>query len=163
MNYDAPPPYSDPVDRPHQQQQPHQIYHGTVPQGTVVCYGNHIALKHNMTGRYLSSRDRKYATGSGQQEVFANRWHPDPSHDFWIVIPALNKHHQPGDPVQYNHIIRLKHTETRRNLHSHQGFRSPITGQQEVTAFGDDDASDENDHWRVERFGYQEEPQHGGV
>ncbi|RUS17720.1 MIR motif-containing protein [Endogone sp. FLAS-F59071] len=60
----------------------------------------------------------------------------------------------------YNHIIRLKHIETRRNLHSHHGYRSPITGQQEATAFGN--KSDENDHWSVERFGYQGGPQSGG-
>ncbi|RUS30174.1 MIR motif-containing protein [Jimgerdemannia flammicorona] len=161
QQYFAPPPASceDYPSQHHHHQQ--GVYHGTKPQGSHIRFGDHVALKHNMTGRYLSSRRIRYTTGSCQQQVFANRWQPTPS-DFWIVIPALGGHHSPGESVHYNQIVRLKHVETRSNLHSHRGFASPSTSQQEVTAFGDDHATDENDHWRVERFGYGSGEQPGG-
>lgn len=65
-------------------------------------------------------------------------------------MPALNSMAQPGETVEHGTVIRLKHVKTRANLHSHPGFTSPSTGQQEVTAFGSNDhESDENDEWRV--------------
>jgi dolichyl-phosphate-mannose--protein O-mannosyl transferase len=46
--------------------------------------------------------------------------------------------------------VRLEHLATRQNLHSHGGFPSPVTGQQEVTCFGERGIGDGNDTWRVE-------------
>ena len=43
--------------------------------------------------------------------------------------------------------IRLIHQATNCALHSHAGYPSPSTGQQEVTCFG---ARDANDVWTVE-------------
>ncbi|CAO3686897.1 unnamed protein product [Umbelopsis vinacea] len=102
-----------------------------------------------MTGRYLGSDKDRYRTGSKQQMVFAHKWSPKEK-DWWIVMPALNSMAQPGETVEHGTVIRLKHVKTRANLHSHPGFTSPSTGQQEVTAFGSNDhESDENDEWRV--------------
>lgn len=39
---------------------------------------------------------------------------------------------------------------TGRNLHSHKGVKSPATGQQEVTCFGDKGEGDNNDFWIIE-------------
>jgi dolichyl-phosphate-mannose--protein O-mannosyl transferase len=65
-------------------------------------------------------------------------------------MPGLGSTAQPGETVLHGTVIRLKHVKTRANLHSHAGFASPSTGQQEVTAFGSNDhESDENDEWRV--------------
>jgi dolichyl-phosphate-mannose--protein O-mannosyl transferase len=47
-------------------------------------------------------------------------------------------------------VIRLEHERTRKNLHSHSSQLSPVTGQQEVTAFGENGGGDFNDNWRVE-------------
>eukprot|EP00966_Prymnesium_polylepis_P233412 5398454-Prymnesium_polylepis.1 len=43
-------------------------------------------------------------------------------------------------------VLRLMHKETGRNLHSHE-IESPVTGQQEVSCYGDDGEGDENDNW----------------
>jgi dolichyl-phosphate-mannose--protein O-mannosyl transferase len=78
-------------------------------------------------------------------QVFAHKWSPKDK-DWWIVMPALESFSQPGEIIRYGTVIRLKHVKTRANLHSHPGFGSPSTGQQEVTAFGTNDReSDEND------------------
>jgi hypothetical protein len=58
-----------------------------------------------------------------------------------------------GQSVQHGDVIRLEHVVTGRNLHSHHGFPSPVTGQQEVTCFGEDGFGDGNDDWRVDVIG----------
>lgn len=41
------------------------------------------------------------------------------------------------EPVKCGNIIRLQHLATLKNLHSHH-FASPLSGNQEVSAYGDD-------------------------
>lgn len=40
------------------------------------------------------------------------------------------------------------HLDTGKNLHSHL-HKSPLSGQQEVSAFGDNTSGDTGDHWKV--------------
>jgi dolichyl-phosphate-mannose--protein O-mannosyl transferase len=87
---------------------------------------------------------------SGQQQVTAFGGYDD--NDLWRV---KGPHGQPessrqGQAVQHGEIVRLEHISTRRNLHSHGGIPSPVTGQQEVTGFGSNGIGDSNDNWRVE-------------
>ena len=53
-----------------------------------------------------------------------------------------------GSPIMCGDTVRMIHLLTGKNLHSH-GFRSPLTGQQEVSAFGDDGAGDSGDNWKI--------------
>lgn len=52
------------------------------------------------------------------------------------------------DAIQCGDIIRLEHLETKKNLHSHH-FSSPISGNQEVSAYGTKGEGDTGDHWIV--------------
>ncbi|KAJ2360480.1 hypothetical protein H4S01_005716, partial [Coemansia sp. RSA 2610] len=115
--------------------------------------GSIIALKHNMTGRFLHT-DRSHSTesGSNQQLVFGFRWNPD-ENDYWQVLPANHDVPVPGSIVSYGTQIRLRHMETGHHLHSHYNYRESRSGQNEVTAYGDQSNSDENDHWVIERWG----------
>ncbi|KAJ2796846.1 hypothetical protein H4R21_004554 [Coemansia helicoidea] len=120
---------------------------------TQIKIGTLISLKHNMTGRFLhSDRSHNTASGSNQQLVYAHRWNPT-ENDCWQVLPANRDVPVPGAMVSYGTQIRLRHVETGRHLHSHYGFRDAKSGQNEVTGFGDQMVSDENDHWVVERWG----------
>ncbi|KAI8377607.1 MIR motif-containing protein [Radiomyces spectabilis] len=131
------------------------IHYGSRPEDEI-RYGDHISLKHNMTGRYLTSGENTYESGSGQQVVFAGGWNPI-LEATWIVIPPLESSKDSGENIYFGDVIRLKHVPSRCNLHSHEGFESPVTGQQEVTCFGNDYESDPNDHWRVEKWEYEED------
>ena len=52
-------------------------------------------------------------------------------------------------PVKCGSTIRLQHLASKKNLHSHY-FQSPISHNQEVSAFGDDKGiGDEGDNWSV--------------
>ncbi len=53
-----------------------------------------------------------------------------------------------GTPIKCDTIIRILHVTTRRNLHSHD-FSSPLSHNQEVSAYGEDGIGDEGDLWRV--------------
>lgn len=53
-----------------------------------------------------------------------------------------------GEPLECGSDIRLQHVQTRKYLHSHI-FKSPLSSQQEVSAFGGDDDSDTGDYWTV--------------
>ncbi|KAI8097799.1 MIR motif-containing protein [Gilbertella persicaria] len=134
-----------------------EVIYGSRPDGPI-CFGSHISLKHNMSGRYLTSEGgRHYDNGSGQQVVFTGGWEATPETTF-IVIPRLGDEIDSGDvEVNFGDVIRLKHMPTRTNLHSHPDIPSPVTEQQEVTCFGDDFNSDENDEWIVEQWTFDDE------
>ena len=51
-------------------------------------------------------------------------------------------------PVKCGDTIRLLHIATRRNLHSHL-FQSPLSNNQEVSAFGENGDGDEGDNWGI--------------
>lgn len=53
-----------------------------------------------------------------------------------------------GAPVPHLGLLRLEHVATKRNLHSHE-IASAVTGQQEVSAFGENGEGDANCNWRV--------------
>lgn len=62
-----------------------------------------------------------------------------------------------GKPVQCGETIRLEHLDTRKNLHSHL-FRAPLSGNQEVSAFGDENGNgDTGDNWQVHMCVYMME------
>jgi len=124
---------------------------------TVPKYRDTIKLRHVLTGRTLHSHPFNYGHPgtSGQQQVTGYDVLDD--NDLWIIKA---EHGQPEDlkshePILNGDIIRLQHVLTGRNLHSHPGFPSPVTGQQEVTCYGDNGLGDTNDNWRVEIEGVE--------
>ncbi|XP_055638698.1 stromal cell-derived factor 2 isoform X2 [Toxorhynchites rutilus septentrionalis] len=96
----------------------------------------------------LHSHDVKYGTGSGQQSVTATEVQEDVN-SHWAIKAATGKHCERGEPVKCGDTIRLHHLATNKNLHSHH-FQSPLSGNQEISAYGDDNGvGDTGDHWMV--------------
>ncbi|KAJ2188050.1 hypothetical protein EV181_002425, partial [Coemansia sp. RSA 532] len=139
---------SDNSPTPHEYPQLRQV-----GSDSTIKMGSIISLKHNMTGRFLHT-DRSHSTesGSNQQLVFGFKWSPD-ENDWWQVLPANHDVPVPGSVVSFGTQIRLRHVETGRHLHSHYNYRERKSGQNEITAYGDQGHSDENDHWVIERWG----------
>ncbi len=52
-------------------------------------------------------------------------------------------------PVKCDTTLRLQHLSTRLFLHSHH-FSSPLSNNQEVSAYGDGMAGDHGDNWILE-------------
>lgn len=117
----------------------------------LIRYGVPVKLKHVNSGCVLHSHNINYATGSGQQEItcFASR----DDNDWWVVKGPHGDHRynaQLGFPIKNGSVVRLEHTLTLRNLHSHSGFQSPGSHQGEATAFGSGGHGDSNDNWVLE-------------
>lgn len=51
-------------------------------------------------------------------------------------------------PVKCGDTIRLQHVATNKNLHSHH-FSSPLSGNQEISCYGENGLGDSGDHWKV--------------
>ncbi|KAB7495865.1 Stromal cell-derived factor 2-like protein 1 [Armadillidium nasatum] len=65
------------------------------------------------------------------------------------VTKLYNTHFKvPPEPVACGQKIRLEHLPTKKNLHSHL-FSSPLSDEQEISAFGEDGEGDTGDYWSV--------------
>ncbi|CAM4648776.1 unnamed protein product [Lepidochelys olivacea] len=114
---------------------------GLVTCGSVVKLLN---VRHNVR---LHSHDVRYGSGSGQQSVTGVSA-VDDSNSYWRVRGKTSTVCERGTPVKCGQSIRLTHINTGRNLHSHH-FTSPLSGNQEVSAFGEDGEGDYLDDWTV--------------
>jgi dolichyl-phosphate-mannose--protein O-mannosyl transferase len=54
-----------------------------------------------------------------------------------------------SQPVKCGESFRLFHLSTKRNLHSHL-FQSPLSNNQEVSAFGENGEGDDGDNWIID-------------
>nr|SVE74456.1 EOG090X0E0P [Daphnia barbata] len=116
--------------------------------GQYVTCGSAIKL-HNLSYKIrLHSHDVKYGSGSGQQSVTGTET-TDDVNSHWAIVGPLNKTCKRGEPVDCGSTIRFQHLTTRKFLHSHL-FSSPLSGSQEVSAFGENaGVGDSGDHWKV--------------
>nr|XP_057942919.1 stromal cell-derived factor 2 [Doryrhamphus excisus] len=104
-----------------------------------------LNVKHNVR---LHSHDVRYGSGSGQQSVTGVISMED-SNSYWSVRGTRDAVCQRGNAIKCGQTIRLTHVNTGRNLHSHY-FTSPLSSNQEVSAFGEEGEGDHLDEWSVE-------------
>ncbi|KAM6464711.1 stromal cell-derived factor 2 [Liasis olivaceus] len=114
--------------------------------GAVTC-GSVVKLLNPRHGVRLHSHDVRYGSGSGQQSV-TGVTSVDDSNSYWRVRGKSSSVCERGTPVKCGQTIRLTHINTGRNLHSHH-FTSPLSSNQEVSAFGEDGEGDFLDDWTV--------------
>merc|ERR1712071_311316 len=112
--------------------------------GQYVSCGSVIKLQNLAYKVRLHSHDVKYGSGSGQQSVTGTD-STDDVNSHWVVLGTISETCKRGEPVECGSTLRLQHSTTKKFLHSHL-FSSPLSGSQEVSAFGDNDSGD---HWRV--------------
>jgi dolichyl-phosphate-mannose--protein O-mannosyl transferase len=131
-----------------------------------VTYGSAIKLRHRESGYYLNSEEKNLNSGSGQQLVSVIK-DAGSTNTLWWIRPPHDRNQNPDHPAEYymddeagkdyrlaspiecGGTVRLTHVNTGRNLHSH-GAQSPLSRQQEVTAFGEGDwKGDAGDNFRV--------------
>jgi len=115
-------------------------------QRYVTC-GSVIKLFNKDHNVRLHSHDVKYGSGSGQQSVTGTEVQEDVN-SHWAIKGATGKSFPRGDPIKCGSTIRLEHIATNKNLHSHH-FASPLSGHQEISAYGDGGEGDSGDHWNI--------------
>ena len=122
-----------------------------MPDFSFVTCGSTIKLQHASTKAKLHSHEITYGSGSGQQSVTGFP-KPNDSNSYWTVEAKHGERCVLGVPLQNGHRFRLMHANTRKWLHSHL-HQSPITGNQEVSCFGEGPKGDEgnvDDDWILE-------------
>jgi len=118
----------------------YRLYSDVVSDSSkVIKYGPEwlIAIKHRETGRYLSSRETNYETGSKRQIVYAgekilneNIW--------WYATcetPVPQKKTFQENKVLYDDVVYLTHSKTKATLSLSDFYRSPKTSYAEVHGF----------------------------
>jgi dolichyl-phosphate-mannose--protein O-mannosyl transferase len=117
-------------------------------EAAVVSCGSVIKLKHKETGHHLHSHQIAWGSGSGQQSVTGHGSNDDFG-SMWIIKEAFRSDAcEAGSVVKCGSKVRLEHAQTGKNLHSHL-FNSPISGQQEVSAYGEGGDGDTGDNWEL--------------
>lgn len=116
-------------------------------KGELVTCGSVIKIRNTDYNVRLHSHDVKYGKGSTQQSVTAIEQMEDVN-SHWIIKAPTRKLCHRGEPIKCGDIVRLEHLSTSKNLHSHH-FQSPLSGYQEVSAFGNNGEGDSGDHWTI--------------
>ena len=73
----------------------------------------------------------------------------DDTSSYWQIRGRTGTSCHRGQPIKCGVTIRLTHLSTRRNLHSHSSYDSPLSQNQEVSAFGNQGEGDNGDDWIV--------------
>ncbi|KAJ7036855.1 glycosyltransferase family 39 protein [Mycena alexandri] len=118
-----------------------------------IAFGSRVSLKNaGFGGGLLHSHAHLYPAGSGQQQITC--YHHKDGNNEWDILPLWDE--APlniEDPIRFlkhNDVIRLRHSMTTRNLHSHQ-VPAPITKlNHEVSCYGNETIGDYHDYWVVE-------------
>ena len=118
-----------------------------------IAYGSRATLKNmGYGGGLLHSHVQVYPEGSQQQQVTCYH-HKDANND-WFFYPNRNEPaydaEAPPKFVADKNVIRLIHSQTGRNLHSHQVSAPVTTADYEVSSYGNTTIGDDKDHWTVE-------------
>ncbi|MCJ1483017.1 Protein O-mannosyltransferase 2 [Schaereria dolodes] len=118
-----------------------------------IVYGSRATLKNmGYGGGLLHSHVQTYPEGSNQQQVTCYH-HKDANNDWFFYPNRMEPEYDLNAPLRYvadKAVIRLIHSQTGRNLHSHQ-VSAPVTkADYEVSSYGNTTVGDEKDHWTVE-------------
>ncbi|KAL2917483.1 hypothetical protein HK105_202764 [Polyrhizophydium stewartii] len=111
----------------------------------VTC-GSSVKLASKSTGFRLHSHEVNYGTGSLQQSVTGFPRGDDPN-SYFVVSGGFGEGDcARGQPVRCGQTVRLQHLQTGKFLHSHGNIPSPLSGNQEVSAYA---GPDSGDNWKV--------------
>lgn len=122
---------------------------------SVITYGSALRIENVLSKYSLYSSNMQWGTGSQMQIITAISDRSD-SNGVWIIKEKHNDiMKDTGEAVKCNDIVRLEHSNTSKNLHSHS-FRSWITDSQEACGFGNNGNGDENDNFKIICYNYNE-------
>jgi dolichyl-phosphate-mannose-protein mannosyltransferase len=114
-----------------------------------VVFGSVTSLRHQgVAGGYLNSRDKRYCSGSLQQQITVYNY-KDPN-SFWLLesrprLEVPQDDHRVGGRIYNGATIRLRHQSTRLHLPSHDVL-APVRGHNEVSAYGNEGLDGDDPH-----------------
>ncbi|EXX64117.1 uncharacterized protein OCT59_013518 [Rhizophagus irregularis] len=100
-------------------------------QQKLIRFGSCITLKHVATGKYLTSCNVHYKTGSKRSIVFASQTLSNPN-SLWIVLDYDQKNE--SNPIIYGKsIVYFLNKGVNENIVISRNYKSPSTGNWEVS------------------------------
>ncbi len=125
------------------------VLHAVCDSDDPVTCGSVVKINHKETGHHLHSHPIAWGSGSGQQSVTSTGSNNDQG-SLWVVKDATTSKVacEIGAPITCGSKIRLEHASTGKNLHSHL-YRAALTGNQEVSGFGEQGNGDTGDNWKI--------------
>eukprot|EP00126_Sphaerothecum_destruens_P011483 Sdes_comp20916_c1_seq1m18270 len=118
-----------------------------------VAYGSTVSLKNNrIGGSLLHSHDHLYPEDAGPKQQQITCYAHKDSNNYFQILPH-NHELNSSDPIQFvrsGDLVRLRHVNTHRNLHSHRE-KAPITREHfQVSGYGNAGIGDHNDIWVIQ-------------
>ncbi|RDW83200.1 PMT-domain-containing protein [Coleophoma crateriformis] len=118
-----------------------------------IAYGSRATIKNmGYGGGLLHSHVQTYPEGSTQQQITCYH-HKDANNEWWFYPNRSMPAFDPEVPISYvgdGDVLRLIHSQTGRNLHSHD-VAAPVTkADKEVSCYGNVTVGDDKDHWTME-------------
>ncbi|KAK6583754.1 hypothetical protein PZA11_003484 [Diplocarpon coronariae] len=118
-----------------------------------IAYGSRATIKNmGYGGGLLHSHVQTYPEGSSQQQVTCYH-HKDANNEWWFYPNRAQEEYDPEAAPKFvadGDVLRLIHSQTGRNLHSHE-VAAPVTkADREVSCYGNTTIGDEKDHWTME-------------
>ncbi|KAE9372124.1 glycosyltransferase family 39 protein [Stipitochalara longipes BDJ] len=118
-----------------------------------IAYGSRATIKNmGYGGGLLHSHVQTYPEGSTQQQITCYH-HKDANNEWWFYPNRNQAEYDPEAPPKFvadGDVLRLIHSQTGRNLHSHE-VAAPVTkADREVSCYGNTTVGDEKDHWTME-------------
>lgn len=115
---------------------------------SIITYGSALRIENQMTKFHLYSNKLTWGTGS-QMQIITGIKSKDEANGLWVIKEGHDKNaKETGSPVMCNDIIRLEHSSTGKNLHSHN-YKSWITDSQEACGYGNNGIGDINDEFKI--------------
>mmetsp|Transcript_61585 Transcript_61585/g.71656 ORF Transcript_61585/g.71656 Transcript_61585/m.71656 type:complete len:250 (+) Transcript_61585:18-767(+) len=114
----------------------------------IIYYGSSVRLM-NIQAKYnLHSHDLRYGGGSNQQSITCVPSNRD-DNSLWLIKSAHGERIRHfSEPVKCGDTVRLEHTATQKNLHSHD-FIAHISKKYEVSGYGEQGNGDAADDWKI--------------
>lgn len=118
-----------------------------------IAYGSRATIKNmGYGGGLLHSHIQTYPEGSNQQQITCYH-HKDANNEWWFYPNRSQPEFDPEAPLRYvadGDVLRFVHSQTGRNLHSHD-VSAPVTkADKEVSCYGNTTVGDDKDHWTME-------------
>eukprot|EP01135_Chromosphaera_perkinsii_P003037 Nk52_evm19s233 gene=Nk52_evmTU19s233 len=121
-----------------------------------VAYGSIVSLKsQRIGGALLHSHEHLYPddVGPRQQQITCYAHKDSNNHFMFLKAKEEYDSEAPIEYIRHGDVVRLRHVNTGRHLHSHKE-KAPLTKKHfQVSGYGDKTIGDSNDYWVVDFVG----------
>ncbi|TKS78109.1 Stromal cell-derived factor 2-like protein 1 [Collichthys lucidus] len=111
-----------------------------------ICEGRESELSYVTCGSLVKLLNTRHNVRLHSHDV---KYGSDDANSYWQIRGKPNGSCQRGAAIRCGQAIRITHMKTGRNLHTHH-FSSPLSNNQEVSAFGENGEGDDLDVWAVQ-------------